>query len=153
MPIRPRSETRAEPYTQRAGSRLFVPTSAPDDLAYSDGDEVEHRLLDLVRGASNVSLHSPEIAAAITDWPTRYHLSAGRAHLLRPLAHLLADRTLEVGAGCGALTRYLGELGGEVVAVEGSRRRAEITAARCRDLRNVAVFHDRFERFETASRF
>jgi len=153
LPIRPRSETRAEPYTQRAGSRLFVPRSAPDDLAYSDGDEVEHRLLDLVRGASDVSLHSPEIAAAITDWPTRYHLSAGRAHLLRPLAHLLAGRTLEVGAGCGALTRYLGELGGEVVAVEGSRRRAEITAARCRDLRNVAVFHDRFERFETASRF
>ncbi len=122
-------------------------------MDYSDGASLEERLLALVGGAADRSLHSAELAAAIEDWPTRCHLDAGRANLLRPLAARLTGRTLEIGAGCGVLTRYLGELGGPVVAVEGSRLRARIAAARCLDLPNVAVVHDVAEHFEADTPF
>ncbi|MCC7124479.1 MAG: glycosyltransferase [Acidobacteria bacterium] len=153
MAIRFTRETPSTAYQWHGESRLFVRAGADDAFAYSEGDATEDTLLAIVREAADVSLHSPELAAAISDWPTRYHLSAARAHLLRPLAPLLRGTTLEIGAGCGALTRYLGELGGRVVALEGSSRRASITAARCRDLANVAVYHDRLERFGLGTRF
>ena len=76
-----------------------------------------------------------------------YHLSSQRANLLRPLEPLLRGRVLEVGAGCGAITRFLGECGAHVVALEPSPRRAAIAASRCRDLPNVQVVCDRLETF------
>jgi GT2 family glycosyltransferase/SAM-dependent methyltransferase len=57
-------------------------------------------------------------------------------------------RVLEVGAGCGAITRFLGETAAEVVAVESSRRRAGIARARTRDLSNVAVVEEDIFRFQ-----
>jgi hypothetical protein len=44
---------------------------------------------------------------------------------------------LEIGGGCGAITRYLGETCAQVTALEGSRRRAAILRDRCRDLANI----------------
>jgi len=121
---------------------------------YSDGDEVENRLLNLVRQAEDVSLFSPELRDHQTDWPSEYHLSADRANLLRPFAQKLADsQVLELGCGCGAVTRYLGELGASVTAVEGSSRRAAITASRCRDLPNVQVAVDKLEAFPLGRQF
>ena len=122
-------------------------------LPYTDGDAVERNLLDVITAAGDIGTLSVELSRAITDWPSRYHLSPARANLLRPFAEILRGRTLEVGAGCGALTRFLGELKGEVVAVEGSRNRARIAARRCRDLANVAVVCDRIETFEAGEAF
>jgi SAM-dependent methyltransferase len=153
LPHRTNSRSFATTYAFDEEARVFVPVAAHDDLAYSDGDTTEDGLLALMRRASDRSLHSPELAAGAVDWPTRYHLSPARANLLRPLAHLLRGRTLEVGSGCGELTRYLGELGGQLVALEGSHRRAAITAARCLGLDNVAVYNERLERFATDLRF
>jgi SAM-dependent methyltransferase len=116
-------------------------------LEYSDGDDVEERLAQIVERARDRSVLSLELARAITDWPSRYHLSPLRANLLRPLAGLFRGTTLEVGAGCGALTRFAGECGGQVTAVEGSLRRASIASVRCRDLPNVTVVCDRFDAF------
>jgi SAM-dependent methyltransferase len=90
----------------------------------------------------------------ISDWPTLYHLSSARANLLRPVAGRLQGKSvLEIGAGCGAITRYLGECAATVVAVEGSARRAGICAARCRGLDNVTVVRDSFQTFPRAARF
>jgi len=117
-----------------------------EGFAYSDGDEVEQRLLDAVLGVADRSLFSVELASHQTDWASTYHLSATRANLLRPLSRILSGaRVLEIGAGCGAITRFLGESGANVTALEGSARRAAITSARCRDLPNVAVLSDRFD--------
>ena len=85
------------------------------------------------------------------DWPTTYHLHPTRANLLRPFSQLLKARVLEIGAGCGALTRYIGECGGQLLALEGSPRRASIAAARTRDLANVVVVAEDFNTFDVGS--
>ncbi len=76
-----------------------------------------------------------------------------RANLLRPLSHLLDGDTLEIGAGCGALSRYVGELGGNLLSLEGSFRRAKVAAARCRSLDNVAVVCDRLDNLQLDHKF
>lgn len=122
-------------------------------FAYSDGDAVESQIASIVRDCVDPSVFSEELEQAITDWPTLYHLGRGRINLLRPFAASLKGRTLEIGCGCGAITRALGEIGGQVVAVEGSGVRAAIAASRCRDLPNVTVVHDAFDQFECDGQF
>lgn len=122
-------------------------------LDYSDGPEVEARLLRVICEAARVDTFSPELRAAITDWPSEYHLSRARHCLLRPLGIRSGDRVLELGSGCGALTRYLGELGAEVTAIEGSCARARIAALRCRDLPSVRVYCENLLDLETEQRF
>ena len=46
---------------------------------------------------------------------------------------------LELGAGCGAVTRWLGEHFENVDTVEGSLARAQVARERCRDLDGVRV--------------
>ncbi len=132
--------------------RLFR-TKDPGEFGYSDGVEVEQRLLDVVSKASDRSTFSDELAEAISDWPSEYHLSRLRHCLVRPLNIAAGQKILELGCGCGAITRYLGETGASVVAVEGSLARARVTAERCRDLSNVRVVVDDLLRFQTDERF
>ena len=123
-------------------------------ISYSDGDVIEERIASLLQQAQDVSVLSPELAGHCTDWPSLYHLSSSRANILRPFENELAKaEILEIGSGCGAITRYLGETGATVLALEGSLRRAGITRARCRELDNVTVLAEKFERFETQARF
>ncbi|WP_164444444.1 class I SAM-dependent methyltransferase, partial [Pseudomonas viridiflava] len=82
-----------------------------------------------------------------------YHLGSARGNLLRPFEHCLTGRVLEIGAGCGAISRYLGECGATVLSLEGSRRRARIAASRTRDLDKVTVIAERFEQFQPLQRF
>jgi GT2 family glycosyltransferase/SAM-dependent methyltransferase/glycosyltransferase involved in cell wall biosynthesis len=129
-------------YSERAG--LFTPINGrPERQSHNDDGALDNRIAGIVNGLTDRSSLSPERRAAITDWPTQYHLSSKRANLLRPFAEdLRGKRVLEVGAGCGAITRYLGETAREVVAVESNPRRAEIIRARTRDLANVTVIND-----------
>ncbi|MET3648613.1 class I SAM-dependent methyltransferase [Phyllobacterium ifriqiyense] len=120
---------------------------------YSDGDGTENKIFDIIRDSDDVSLFSDQLRVQCVDWPTRYHLSPTRANLLRPLSHQLKGRILEIGSGCGAITRFLGENGGDVTAIEGSFRRAKITAARTRDLQNVTVIHDDFNNLNMDGNF
>jgi len=126
-------------------SNLWLRKGEPEAFAYSDGDETENRIHDIIAAAGDVSLFSHELKAAQTDWASRYHLSATRANLLRPLASILSGSTMEIGSGCGAISRFLGELGGDVVGIEGSPRRAAIAASRCRDLPNVNIVNEVFD--------
>lgn len=123
-------------------------------IAYNDGDEIENQLQQIIDEALDLSVLSPELRQHCTNWPNLYHLSSSRANILRPLqAQLHGARVLEIGAGCGAITRYLGESGAEVLALEGSLRRAAIARSRTRDLDNVTVVADRFAEFDTVERF
>lgn len=122
-------------------------------IAYSDGDEVEQRIASIINEASDLSVLSSELRQHCTDWPSLYHLSGTRANILRPFENNLHGDILEIGAGCGAITRYLGECGGNVLALEGSPRRAAIARARTRDLQNVTVVSDRFDLFSADQKF
>ena len=120
---------------------------------YSDGEEVELRLLSAVKEAKDISAASSELADSVVDWPSEYHLSSARHNLLRPFKIRSEHTVLEFGCGCGAMTRYLGETGASIIAVEGSQRRAQIAAERCRDLSNVRIVCDNLMDFDTDQRF
>ena len=111
-------------------------------IGYSEGEAAEQRLLDIVESVTDRSVCSTELLERIDDWSTRYHFSRARHCLLRPLGIKAGDRVLELGCGAGAITRYLGEIGAEVTAVEGSLARARVAAARCHDLPNVTIIAD-----------
>ena len=123
------------------------------DIGYSDGDEVEKRVASIVDQASDISVLSAELNQHCVDWPSLYHLNSRRANIMRPFKNLLTGDTLELGAGCGAITRYLGECGGRVIAIEGSSRRAAIVRSRTRDLKNVTVLAENFNKFQCAQKF
>lgn len=140
-------------YTHDAETEVWV---RPDfaGIAYSDGDNAENELAEIIRNAQDVSVLSAELPQYCTDWAKLYHLSPSRGNLFRPFEHLLKGKSvLEIGAGCGAISRYLGEVGAEVLSLEGSPRRAAIAASRSRDLDNVTVLAERFDDFKIEQQF
>lgn len=150
--LTPRPELESAGYRYDEGLRIWR-RDLTEVFSYSDGDDVEESLAAILRDANDLSVLSPELAVQCTDWPRRYHLNGARANLLRPLAHRLSGDILEIGAGCGAITRFLGECGARVLALEGSQRRASIAALRTRDLPNVTVLNDRFNAFQPERKF
>ncbi len=121
---------------------------------YSDGEQVERSLLECVLACEDRSIFSAELAQKIVDWPTRYYFSPRRSNLLRPFASLLGGRVLEIGAGCGAVSRFIGGVAAELVALEPSLARARVAAARCEGQKNVKVVVDDLESFAaTGQRF
>lgn len=122
-------------------------------IAYSDGDFAEEKILSILENTRDLSVLSSELRQHCTDWPSLYHLSTSRANILRPLKQKLTGDVLEIGAGCGAITRYLGESGANILALEGSVRRATIARERTRDLENVVLLAERFADFEIGHKF
>ena len=123
-------------------------------ISYNDGDEIEQRIANIIQQASDITVLSTELRRQCTDWPSLYHLSGSRANILRPFAgSLTGGDILEIGAGCGAITRYLGECGGNVLALEGSPRRAAIARSRTSDLENVTVLSEKFDLFQYDQKF
>jgi len=115
------------------------------EFAYSDGAAAEQSLYRILSEASDLSSDSDELDSLIFDWPTEYHLSSRRANLLRGLDLTGITNVLELGCGCGAISRYLGEQDGvNVDAVEGSAIRASLAALRCSDLPNVTISSGNF---------
>ncbi|POD71322.1 glycosyltransferase [Pseudomonas syringae group genomosp. 3] len=140
-------------YTFDADTSVWV-RSDYQGIAYSDGDKAENELAAIIRDATDVSVLSSELPLYCTDWPKLYHLSSSRGNIFRPFEHLLKDKSvLEIGAGCGAISRYLGETGADVLSLEGSPRRAAIAASRSRGLKNVTVLAERFDDFNVDQQF
>ena len=113
---------------------------------YNDGDEVEQYIYSVISNAKDISSGSRELELSIKDWPSLYHLSRERSLAYSSLALPSDASVLEVGCGCGAVTRFLGEKVAHVLALEGSPRRAAITRARTRDLDTVSVLCASFEK-------
>lgn len=106
--------------------------------SYADG--AEERVLEIVRSTADISSTSDDLVAHATDWPTRYHLDPARSNIVRALTLPADARVLEVGAGCGAVTRYLAETVALVDALEPVPSRAAVIAERTRDLASARVF-------------
>lgn len=123
-------------------------------IQYNDGDEIENRIAAVIKEASDLSVLSTELRQYCIDWPSLYHLTGTRANIMRPFEAIYKNaRVLEIGAGCGAITRYLGESGAHVLALEGSPRRAAIARSRTRDLDNVTVLAEKFDQFKCKEKF
>ncbi len=97
-------------------------------------------MFDILAAAEDLSSTSDELAAQATTWAERYHLSTARGNLLRPFTFPNETVALEIGAGCGAITRLLGERCAAVDALEPVFSRARAARLRTRDLEGVEVF-------------
>jgi len=106
---------------------------------YSDGSFIENKILQILKNSKDNSIFSKELSNNIENWPTEYHFSHNRHNLLKHID--LNNKTfLELGAGCGGLTRYIGENAKNVIGVEGSLIRAKCASQRCKDLKNVKIY-------------
>jgi SAM-dependent methyltransferase len=115
------------------------------DFDYNDGNKSEEYILSVINSTNDISSDSRELEKYIIDWSSKYHLSSERANCYRSMSLPKDSIILEIGSGCGSITRYLAENVGTVVALEGSPRRAKITHRRTRDLENVIVICGSFE--------
>lgn len=116
----------------------------PSRFYYSDSDEVEDIIKEIIVNSDDRSALSVELENKIFNWASEYHLSSQRANLFRFLNLEKVTSILELGCGCGANTRFLGESGINIDAVEGSDRRAQICRDRCEDLENINVICSNF---------
>ena len=139
-------------YTLDHASNIWISPSYAG-ITYSDGNEIEMQIASVIQKATDISVLSTELRQHCADWPSLYHLSGTRANIMRPFQSILKGDILEIGAGCGAITRYLGECGANVLALEGSPQRAAIARSRTRDLENVTVLAEKFEDFECGLQF
>ncbi|MFI9810808.1 class I SAM-dependent methyltransferase [Saccharothrix variisporea] len=126
---------RALPLDEHDGCLLL---GAAGGVTYLDG--AEELVAAIVGEAADRSSLSDELHYAAKTWAEQYHLDRGRANVLRALDLPAGAAVLEIGAGCGAITRYLGERVALVDAVEPVAARARVAARRTADLPGVRVF-------------
>jgi len=98
----------------------------------------------VIRKTEDFSSASTELDAQWVYWSSEYHLNSMRSNLMRAVDLAGIHTALEIGAGCGAITRYLGEAGIQVDAFEANPSQAEIVRMRCHDLDNVNVINLNF---------
>src|SRR4051795_10380564 len=112
------------PLPEEDGCLVLGTTSS----AWRDGseDDIARRLA----AATDLDSISDELASQGDSWERRYHFARERGHILRPLTITREDTVLEIGAGAGAVTRYLGEVAGAVDALEPTPERARAAALR-----------------------
>ncbi|BFH71118.1 hypothetical protein J27TS7_49060 [Paenibacillus dendritiformis] len=120
----------------------YVPST--DDV-YSDGD-IESELLQYAK-SGKCDWHKDG------RWPVVYHMSHLRHNILNWFPFKKQARILEIGAGCGALTGLLCELGSEVIAVELTKRRAEINYQRHKHFHNLEIVVCDFQRIPRERKF
>lgn len=104
---------------------------------YSDGDDTENRLLQIV--TENPTADFPKITTQEKSWPILYHLSPIRENILNWIDIKSGQRILELGSGCGAVTGALLNRGAQVTAIDLSLRRCRINATRHKECDDLTI--------------
>lgn len=103
---------------------------------YSDGN-IEDILLNIVQNHTVDEFE--EIIKKENSWAILYHLSELRQNIINWYPFSKEDKVLEIGSGCGAITRAIAEKVNKVVAVELSKKRSLINAYRNRKCSNLQI--------------
>ncbi|MBS1603555.1 MAG: methyltransferase domain-containing protein [Bacteroidetes bacterium] len=110
--------------------------------------------LESIQKIQDLTIGSEELLAIVRDWPEYDELNDKIVDLMRPFASYLNGKSvLEISAGYGTMTRFFGENGISVLALEGHPEKAEFAAARCRDLATVTITCTSFENYGPETRF
>lgn len=119
-----------------------------EDL-YSDGDEVENHILDIVKNETNYDYYHKDFC----NWPVLYHLSRQRENIVEPMDIGKDDMVLEVGAGMGAVSGALARKCQKLDCIELSKRRSTINAHRHKDMDNIEIFVGNFQDIEITKKY
>ena len=117
----------------------------PGEDFYCDG-AVEDEILEITRNYSEIEFQ--KIIEEKKSWPVLYHLSCQRENIVEFLPISKADRVLEVGSGCGAITGALSKKAGSVTCVDLSKKRSMINAYRHDECENVTIHVGNFKDIE-----
>ena len=63
------------------------------DISYSDGNEIESRILNAIKDTHIIDSLSDELEVHCIDWPSTYHLSKRRGNLMRPFLEKFSGKT------------------------------------------------------------
>lgn len=110
----------------------------PTDGSYNDG--IEDQLTQVFLEEVDLRSTSTDLSRRAVGAAQAFQVDADRANIVRGLAIPEDAVVLEIGAGLGAVTRYLGERAAVVDAVEPAVARARAARARTRDLPGVEVY-------------
>ncbi|GIL16328.1 MAG: hypothetical protein BroJett040_00790 [Oligoflexia bacterium] len=121
------------------------------EISYSDGD-IENEILTALKAAPDVSSSTQIAIDRYSSWPFEYHLSSARSNLVRHI-DFKGKRVLEIGAGMGAISRFVAENCKFLQIVEGTSRRISCLNERLRDLKNFDVYCGNFNQFVSEEKF
>ena len=85
--------------TEKIGEVTLDTTFYSGNDNYSDGDEIENRILQIVKEEKGYEFSHKEYA----NWAFLYHLSRQRENITEPMELLPDDEVLEIGSGMGAV--------------------------------------------------
>jgi SAM-dependent methyltransferase len=122
-------------------------------IDYDSDPFARDQLGSIIASATDLSSLSTELEQLGRDWPACYYLSSRRTNLFRGFEWERNARVLEVGAGCGTISRFLGETFRSTTSIEGDTLRAKIAASRVRDQSNVSVVCAPYDQLEFSDRF
>lgn len=111
-----------------------------EDL-YSDGDEIENKILDIVKNEKGYEY----VHEAYGIWAVMYHLSRQRENIVDPMDLKCSDEVLEIGAGMGAVTGAIAKRCAHLDCIELSKRRSLVNAHRHKELDNIEIFVGNFQ--------
>jgi len=104
-------------------------------IEYSDGSAIEAGILARLQQAPAKGSEVSIARADYGEWPVRYHLSPERSNLFRHL-DFSGLEVLELGAGMGAISRFLAENSARLTVIEGAQPRLDALSSRLADLGN-----------------
>ena len=122
--------------SERIGGVLINDEDYPGRDLYSDGS-VEDILLEIAQNRRPEDFD--RIVAERKSWPVMYHFSTIRQNILSWYPFSGTERVLEIGSGCGAVTRTVASRVRNVTCVDLSKKRSLVNAWRNRDLDNIEI--------------